>query len=110
LFLPSISSVLIADLGASSTKTGGRLMRWIVLLALGVALAGALPAAAQAPSSASHREVAVPGLDKPVDIVVDQWGIAHIYAASTQDAFFAQGYNAARDRLWHAARVGVLWA
>jgi penicillin amidase len=75
-------------------------MRRIVLLALGAALAVALPAAAQTPSSATHREVAVPGLDKPVDIVVDQWGIAHIYAASVHDAFFAQGFNAARDRLW----------
>ena len=74
-------------------------MKRIVLLALGAILA-ALPAAAQTPSSASHREVAVQGLDKPVDIVIDQWGIAHIFAGSTHDAFFAQGYNAARDRLW----------
>jgi len=66
---------------------------------LGV-LAFASSAAAQTPSSASHREAAVPGLDKPVDIVVDQWGIAHIFAGSVHDAFFAQGYNAARDRLW----------
>ena len=51
-------------------------MRRIVLLALGVALAAARPAAAQTPSSATHREVSVPGLDKPVDIVVDHWGIA----------------------------------
>jgi penicillin amidase len=75
-------------------------MRRIMLLALGVAVTAALPAAAQTPSSATHRETTVAGLDKPADIVVDQWGIAHIYAASIHDAFFAQGYNAARDRLW----------
>ncbi len=75
-------------------------MRGIVLLSLGAALAFALPAAAQTPSSATHREVTVPGLDKPVDIVVDRWGIAHIFAGDVHDAFFAQGFNAARDRLW----------
>ncbi|HEX4199248.1 MAG TPA: penicillin acylase family protein [Caulobacteraceae bacterium] len=68
--------------------------------ALAAALVLAHPAPAQTPSSATHREVAVPGLEKPVDIVVDQWGIAHIFAGGVHDAFFAQGYNAARDRLW----------
>jgi penicillin amidase len=32
--------------------------------------------------------------------VIDHWGVAHIFAASARDAFFLQGYNAARDRLW----------
>ena len=44
--------------------------------------------------------MSVDGLSKPASIVIDHWGIAHIYAASTRDAFFLQGYNAARDRLW----------
>ncbi len=43
---------------------------------------------------------AVAGLAAPGEIVVDHWGFAHIYAASARDAFFLQGYNAARDRLW----------
>jgi penicillin amidase len=47
-----------------------------------------------------RRSVAAPGLAAPVEIVVDRWGIPHIYAASAHDAFFAQGWNAARDRLW----------
>ena len=42
----------------------------------------------------------VQGLKAPADIIVDQWGVAHIFAANTNDAFFLQGYNAARDRLW----------
>jgi penicillin amidase len=42
----------------------------------------------------------VAGLKGPADIVVDHWGIAHIFASNTRDAFFLQGYNAARDRLW----------
>ena len=35
-----------------------------------------------------------------VEILVDPWGIPHIYAGHDEDAFFAQGFNAARDRLW----------
>ena len=42
----------------------------------------------------------VAGLNGPADIVIDHWGIAHIFAANIHDAFFLQGYNAARDRLW----------
>lgn len=40
------------------------------------------------------------GLNAPAEIVIDHWGIAHIFAANIHDAFFLQGYNAARDRLW----------
>jgi penicillin amidase len=40
------------------------------------------------------------GLAQPVEILRDRWGIAHIYAQSEGDLFFAQGYNAARDRLF----------
>src|SRR5256885_17222792 len=43
---------------------------------------------------------AVPGLEGEVEIIVDRWGIPHIYAGSTHDVFLAQGWNAARDRLW----------
>jgi penicillin amidase len=56
----------------------------------------------QAAISTSVREHAwtVSGLAAPADIVIDHWGIAHIFAANLHDAFFLQGYNAARDRLW----------
>ncbi len=40
------------------------------------------------------------GLGAEAEILVDRWGIPHIYAASQRDAFFVQGFNAARDRLW----------
>jgi penicillin amidase len=57
--------------------------------------------AAQSGSTAVRREDrAVAGLTAPASIVIDHWGIPHIYAASARDAFFVQGYNAARDRLW----------
>jgi penicillin amidase len=42
----------------------------------------------------------VQGLQKPVEIIRDRWGIAHIYASNEHDLFFAQGYNAAHDRLF----------
>ena len=42
----------------------------------------------------------VPGLRESVEILTDRWGIAHIYAKNQRDLFFAQGYNAARDRLF----------
>lgn len=42
----------------------------------------------------------VPALEGEAEIVVDPWGVAHIRASSTYDAFVAQGFNAARDRLW----------
>ena len=37
---------------------------------------------------------------KPVQIIIDDWGVPHIYANDHYDTFFAQGFNAARDRLW----------
>jgi len=42
----------------------------------------------------------VPGLTKEAEIVVDNYGVPHIYAQTHYDAFFVQGLNAARDRLW----------
>ncbi len=44
--------------------------------------------------------VVIEGLERPVAIQVDRWGVAHIEAETRSDLFFAQGYNAARDRLW----------
>ncbi|HEY7699628.1 MAG TPA: penicillin acylase family protein, partial [Vicinamibacteria bacterium] len=44
--------------------------------------------------------LSVSGLQEPVEILTDRWGVAHIYARNEHDLFFAQGYNAARDRLF----------
>ncbi len=44
--------------------------------------------------------IVLEGLERSVDIRVDRWGVAHIEAETRNDLFFAQGYNAARDRLW----------
>ncbi|TIQ34760.1 MAG: penicillin acylase family protein, partial [Mesorhizobium sp.] len=48
----------------------------------------------------SIRSIEVSGLNEPVEIAIDRWGLAHIRAHGLEDLFFAQGYNAARDRLW----------
>lgn len=44
--------------------------------------------------------VALPGLEAPVEILRDASGVAHIYAESDHDLFFAQGFVHAQDRLW----------
>ncbi len=40
------------------------------------------------------------GLEESVEVVRDSLGIPHIRAGSRDDAFFAQGYVHAQDRLW----------
>jgi penicillin G amidase len=49
---------------------------------------------------AASATIQVAGLSEPVEILRDRWGIAHIYATNEEDLFFAQGYNAAQDRLF----------
>ncbi|MDE0478673.1 MAG: penicillin acylase family protein [Gammaproteobacteria bacterium] len=60
----------------------------------------------------AQETLTVDGLDRPVEILKDKWGISHIYAETEHDLFFAQGYNAARDRLfqfeiWRAQATGT---
>lgn len=43
----------------------------------------------------------LPGLAASVEIWRDPDGIPHAHAASVTDAFFAQGFVHAQDRLWH---------
>ncbi|WP_321391871.1 penicillin acylase family protein [Emcibacter sp.] len=63
--------------------------------------------------SESVETLKTSGLKEPVEIVKDKWGISHIYAKNQSDLFFAQGYNAARDRLfqfeiWRRKALGTL--
>ena len=76
-------------------------------LVAGLAL-GPLARATQAPET-----VPVAGLRSPVEILIDHWGVPHIYAQSEDDLFLAQGWNAARDRLfqidlWRRRGLGEL--
>ncbi len=68
---------------------------------LTLTLAAAQPQAAVQVQAAPRADtVRAAGLAQPVEILRDRWGIAHIYAQTENDLFFAQGYNAARDRLF----------
>ncbi|HKI99265.1 MAG TPA: penicillin acylase family protein [bacterium] len=47
------------------------------------------------------RAFTLRGLEGPVTIHRDAFGIAHVRAGSESDAHFAQGFVHAQDRLWH---------
>jgi penicillin amidase len=44
--------------------------------------------------------IGLAGLQQPVEVIRDRWGVPHIYARNVHDLFFAQGFVAAQDRLW----------
>ena len=45
--------------------------------------------------------IALSGIKGEIRITRDQFGIPHIKAETTEDAFFGQGFATAQDRLWH---------
>ncbi len=47
------------------------------------------------------RTLQLSGLERPVVVYRDRWGIPHIRAENEIDLFFAQGFVTAQDRLWH---------
>jgi len=60
-----------------------------------------------------HDQLSIAGLKEPVEILRDEWGVNHIYAGNQHDLFFAQGYSAAKDRLfqfeiWRRQATGTL--
>ena len=59
-----------------------------------------LTAQASAALAQHSGTIIVRGLSEPVEVLRDTWGIPHIYAKSTKDLFFAQGYVVAQDRMW----------
>jgi len=59
-----------------------------------------LAAQAKAALAQLSGTIIVRGLSEPVEVLRDTWGIPHIYAKSTADLFFAQGYVVAQDRMW----------
>lgn len=80
----------------------GRPAAWGAVLACiaGWLLGGTGQVRADATLKIDEHSIALPGLAEPVEILRDRWGIAHIYARNEADLFFAQGYNAAHDRLF----------
>ncbi|MGD2060181.1 MAG: penicillin acylase family protein, partial [Acidimicrobiia bacterium] len=45
-------------------------------------------------------ELQVAGLDSSVEVLRDELGVPHVYAATQHDLFFTQGYTHAQDRFW----------
>jgi penicillin amidase len=89
-----------------------RPLRWTTVALLAVLTVHPATALGKPPAP-QPRKVTVPGLAGPVEILVDRWGVSHIYAKSQDDLFFAQGWNAARDRLfqldlWRRRGLGEL--
>ena len=68
-----------------------------VLLVIGV---GALAFFLRRPLPQTQGTIHVSGLNGPVEVIRDRWGVPHIYADSAEDLFFAQGYVHAQDRMW----------
>lgn len=75
-------------------------MRTHLLALTAAALAASLHAGASGQPRPAAATLRVAGLEQPVEIVRDRWGVNHIYAKTEHDLFFAQGYAAARDRLF----------
>jgi penicillin amidase len=73
------------------------LMTRAALITLLIATALSTGGGAQTPASMAMQ---IAGLSQPVEIIRDRWGINHIYAQNENDLFFAQGYAAAKDRLF----------
>ncbi len=51
-------------------------------------------------------EFHISGLEQPVEVYTDEWGVPHIFAESEDDLLFTAGYIAARERLWQMTVVG----
>ncbi len=97
--------------------TTGRIRCSLLLGALLLTGAGrplcAQPAGTAGSASAPATSLRVPGLRAPVTLLRDSAGIVHIRAQNEHDLFFAQGYNAARDRLfqlelWRRQATGTM--
>ena len=103
------------DPTAMRTASIRTLIRHTTALAL---LAGAgltAPAQDRSAGTAPAPPLRLAGLKQPAEILVDRWGVAHLYAADQDDLFLLQGFNAARDRLfqidlWRRRGLGRLSA
>src|ERR1700730_58791 len=75
-------------------------LRALYLLGIMLSLGVFLSTAVSARTRAAQNAIVVDGLEAKSEILIDKSGIPHIYASTLHDAFFVQGWNAARDRLW----------
>jgi len=52
------------------------------------------------PYPKTRGRITLEGLSAPVEIFRDRYGVPHIYAQTSEDLFFAQGFVHAQDRFW----------
>ncbi len=79
----------------------------IIILAIVLGAVGAFYFKSYLPNTVAPKsfpqidgEIKLDSLDGPVDIYRDKMGIPHIYATTSHDLFFAQGYVHAQERFW----------
>lgn len=72
----------------------------VVILAVSLLLAILVPYNITRSFPKTEGQIQVPGLDAPVEVLRDSYGVPHIYASTTHDLFFTQGYVHAQDRFW----------
>ncbi|MFN2589784.1 MAG: penicillin acylase family protein, partial [Actinomycetota bacterium] len=73
-------------------------------------MAEMLRAKARAALPPVEGELRVRGLQQPVEVIRDRWGVPHVYAQNTHDLYFAQGFVMASERLFQmevTARLGA---
>ncbi len=56
----------------------------------------------------ANSTIQMQGLNSPVNVTIDQSGVAHIRASDMHDLFFAQGYYSASQRLFQMELEGLL--
>lgn len=72
----------------------------IVVLVLGVAAAATRFLLIPRSFPQVEGQLRLRGLDGPVDVYRDTFGIPHLYATTEHDLYLAQGYVHAQDRFW----------
>ncbi len=51
-------------------------------------------------TATTDKEFTISGTRQPVTVLYDDVGVPHVFAQNDYDAYFAQGFVTARDRLW----------
>src|ERR1700730_960353 len=79
----------------------------------GVVCLAVIPSLTGQRDTVATETILLPHLRQPVEILIDHWGVPHIYAKNEADLFFAQGFHVARDRLfqidlWYRRGLGQL--
>lgn len=100
-------------LPAGKASVTGKVVVVLAWVCMAVLAAGTAPVLGEGRDSIPTVTYQVEGLSGPAEILIDPWGIPHIYASAHYDAFFVQGWNAARDRLfqidlWRRRGLGLL--